>query len=134
LIVNFSFICLYFYFFTSPTDPGQLATIPNNNNNSKREFYRHRFIRVLVLLPFLVYTNISNRVAGALLCIKVGGELKLAADLSQTCFQGLHAPVFAVALVLAVFYVMALPLMTLLLLSVNRDKLVGSGYVGWCFF
>ena len=86
--------------------------------------YSDRMVLSWVLLLYLSYPTIVKQGLGMMGCERIGGKLWLAADLQEPCYVGRHWDMLLLlCLPQVLLYVIGFPLMSLLVMYINRRDL-----------
>ena len=91
---------------------------------------RHSFLQALWLLFMISYFNIANTTFAIIHCTAVGpsNELVLVEDPSVVCYAGTHLAWSIVAIIVAIIFVVPLPLYVIILYRIPRYKPITDVY------
>ena len=92
-----------------------------------RRWYFNRTIRVLVLIPILLYISLSYRAMQAVYCVSSGDDRSvLAADPTMECYSSDHMVVAIVAWLILGVITLGLPVSAAVFLFGNRRRLLSN--------
>jgi hypothetical protein len=87
----------------------------------------HQVFRVVFMVLFVAYPSVSIKIFRMFNCVAVEGRYWMAADLRLQCYTQRWYGYALYALIMAVVYVVGLPLATLLILLRHKSTLFGPG-------
>lgn len=90
-----------------------------------RQHLRHYLISTIVILLFMVHSDITKKMFASFNCYSVDGVLRLRDNLDTICYKGTHLTIMLiVTLPSLIIWVIGIPLFALILLFSNKKKIL----------
>jgi hypothetical protein len=104
-----------------------MVSLCRHHGRRRALFAPAQVFRVMSMVLFIAYPSISVKIFRLFRCISVEGKYWLVADMRLQCFTGRWTAFAAYGALMALLYVVGLPVLTLALLWKHRGTLFGPG-------